>query len=447
MRQGYWDDTDIQTFRALRGRRTADAVVVGGGLSGISVALWLLRAGLRVTLLEADRVGGGATSRCAGMMSLMSGLRYARLEKRAGATAAASYAQTQQSALAAIRELCRAEGFDSGLQDADAQLVTGEADGERYLGEEAEAMRRAGISPSLIKPTQCPMPVESALLLRDMATLDPMRYLASMVKSALSLGLKLYDGSRVTAIETNLAYTERGSVLAPYIVIATGYPIVNVPGRYFLKLMQRRSALVPMGFAGFDGMYIDMRGGYALRRVRDGSLLQLNTRLSGDVRSIGERELFAARYSQYFDGEYPRDMFGGFETFSPDGLPYIGAYSKKTPNLFVASGYNGSGLIGSMVAAQAISASILGLNMESYSVYSGFRKGGADGVRTAAHIGGRYLASRLRFKAPRCPHMGCKLSYNRAARIWECPCHGSRFDDIGHVLCAPAVKDAEIGRR
>jgi len=38
--------------------------------------------------------------------------------------------------------------------------------------------------------------------------------------------------------------------------------------------------------------------------------------------------------------------------------------------------------------------------------------------------------------------------YNRNSRLWECPCHGSAFDDIGHVLNAPAVEDAILqGRR
>lgn len=87
-------------------------------------------------------------------------------------------------------------------------------------------------------------------------------------------------------------------------------------------------------------------------------------------------ERFLSGYAPYLEGAAPSRIYGGIDTYSADGLPYIGAYSKKTPNLFVASGYGGRGLIGSMVAAQAISAKILGLPGEGYAVYSGQRHGG-----------------------------------------------------------------------
>ena len=47
-------------FPSLRGRITADAAVIGGGLSGITISLWLAKAGLKVAVAEAFRVGSGA---------------------------------------------------------------------------------------------------------------------------------------------------------------------------------------------------------------------------------------------------------------------------------------------------------------------------------------------------------------------------------------------------
>lgn len=67
MQQSFWMHREELEFPALRGRRTADAVVVGGGMTGLTTAFWLCRAGLRVILLEADKLLCGASSRCAGI--------------------------------------------------------------------------------------------------------------------------------------------------------------------------------------------------------------------------------------------------------------------------------------------------------------------------------------------------------------------------------------------
>ena len=45
---------------------------------------------------------------------------------------------------------------------------------------------------------------------------------------------------------------------------------------------------------------------------------------------------------------------------------------------------------------------------------------------------------------PRCPHLGCALKYNPQEHSWDCPCHGSRFDEHGALLNNPATDDKRM---
>ena len=122
----YWQQGDQRAYSPLRGRRTADAVVVGGGLTGLTVALWLCRAGLRVVLLEANTLGSGSTACCLGRVSLLSGVSLSRLEKRFGQEWASAYGSFQQNAFHTLQELSREKTVSWDWQTLDDRLLAGE---------------------------------------------------------------------------------------------------------------------------------------------------------------------------------------------------------------------------------------------------------------------------------------------------------------------------------
>lgn len=444
----FWVKEDWGLYPSLRGPHKADVAVVGGGLTGVTTALWLCRAGLRVILLEAETLACGATARCGGMLSLTNRVLMEKLENGRGVETAGAFLRSQMTSMGAIRVL--AEEAEDGFewQDADAGIVA--AVRHNRLDEEAAALRRAGAAAEVDQTARSPLPGAGVLTLRNMATLHPIKYFRYLVQKATEQGLRIFEHSRVMALETNLVQTRQGIVTAPYIVIATGYPIVNVPGWYFIRLWQRRRSLISLAERpSFEGMYLDAAGRYGLRRWQDGMLLQLD---GGGVGTRREDALnqYHRQYAAYLGNAQATGVYEGAETYAADGLPYIGAYSNKTPNLFVATGYGSNGLLGSMTAARLISARVLGLTEDSAYVFSGQRSGNSvlfSEAVSAAVMARRYLGSMVHLFAPRCPHMGCKLTYCQERKLWECPCHGSRFDDIGHLLNAPSVADAILRRK
>ena len=124
-----------------------------------------------------------------------------------------------------------------------------------------------------------------------------------------------------------------------------------------------------------------------------------------------------------------------------DGVPYIGRYSKATPNLYVATGFNKWGMTSSMVAATLLSDLVQGRENPCAEVFAPSRSCLHPQLFLNA---AESTVNLLTPTAPRCPHMGCALKYNRQEHSWDCPCHGSRFQEDGRLIDNPATDDKRM---
>ena len=121
-----------------------------------------------------------------------------------------------------------------------------------------------------------------------------------------------------------------------------------------------------------------------------------------------------------------------------DHIPYIGQYSARTPNLYVATGFNKWGMSTSMAAARLLTDLITGKDNPYAPVFSPSR----SILRPQLGINAWEAARNLISPAPRrCPHMGCGLKWNPQEHSWDCPCHGSRFTQRGKLIDNPATSD------
>ena len=121
-----------------------------------------------------------------------------------------------------------------------------------------------------------------------------------------------------------------------------------------------------------------------------------------------------------------------------DDVPYIGRYSKGTPNLYVATGYNKWGMTSSMVAAKVLTDLVRDRENPYAEVFDPSRS--VLHPRLASNVW-EATVGLVTPTAPRCPHMGCVLKYNAQEHTWDCPCHGSRFDRDGKLIDNPATGD------
>lgn len=433
-----WFQEMEQSFPALRGRHKADVCIVGGGLSGLTAALWLSRTGLKVAVLEAKRFGGGMTSCCAGKVVFPLWTRLSPLDE----SSASEYVNTVFGAIQSVKEMNGKGDFD--WQDAPLCLFAETEDETAFLTAEYNAMKKSNLSVEGMEA--CPVPSRMAVRMHGTGAVNVGKYLSFLIHECLSNHCALYENSRVAAVEADRVLTETASLMAPYIVIATGYPIVNIPGWYFMRMEQRAGLLQRWKGQVSPDIYMNLNGATAIRPLGDGSLAQACGSYIGNRRNDEALDNRVRELTRNLQMEKMGEAIHCIDTCTADGLPYAGPYSTKTPNMFVAAGYNGAGIIGSVIAAKAISASILGLPTDAYQMFS--PKRALTVFKMPLSIGARYMGEWFRRpRAPRCPHLGCKLIYNPHTRIWECPCHGSRFDDIGHVLNTPAIRPAILKDR
>ena len=123
---------------------------------------------------------------------------------------------------------------------------------------------------------------------------------------------------------------------------------------------------------------------------------------------------------------------------SLDGVPYIGTYSKGLPNCLVATGFNKWGMTSAMAAALILTDMILERRNPYEKVFYPSRNMLKPQLLFNVCEATKNL---LTITKKRCPHMGCALKWNELEHSWDCPCHGSRFNEDGGVIDNPAAGD------
>ncbi|WP_405682408.1 NAD(P)/FAD-dependent oxidoreductase [Streptomyces sp. NBC_00057] len=143
--ESYWIATTPRTgYPPPSTDLTADVAVIGGGITGLCTSWELVRAGLDVVVLEADRIAAGVTGYTTARLTAAHGLVYAQLEAKHGAGSARLYALSQQDALDRTAALCAEQNIDADLEHAPAYTYTRDPQHIDEVRDEAEAARRAG---------------------------------------------------------------------------------------------------------------------------------------------------------------------------------------------------------------------------------------------------------------------------------------------------------------
>lgn len=426
----------LPDFPPLQGDRSVHTVIIGGGLTGLTTARLLREKGLRPLVLDAGRIGSGQTGHTTAKVTSQHGLIYAKLMETLGERAAGQYARANQQAVDDWARLIRRGRIACRFTPRESFLYA--CTETASLMQEAEAARRLGLPATFTRETELPFPVSGAVRFDGQASFHPLLLLA-----ALAEGAEICENTPVLHVEGDRVHTPGGVVRAEHIVFACHYPFVNLPGWHFLRMHQERSHVLALRSAWMPrGMYLGIDGdALSIREAEDFLLLGGAGRRTGENREGGCFDLLRDRARTLFPGAQEAAAWSAQDCVTADGVPLIGQYARKTPAWHLATGFGKWGMTSAMVAARVIAGRICGDVPEWAEVFSPQRFHFQAGKKGLADEAAHALKGLATFSAPRCPHLGCALSWNPDEHTWDCPCHGSRFTADGARLDGPATRD------
>ena len=425
-----WQENfQLPTFPTLTGDIHTDVLIIGGGIAGLLCARKLHDAGADYLLCEADSICSGITKNTTAKITSQHGLCYHRIASKYGHEKAKLYLSANQTALEEYKQLCARIDCDYSAQDSCVYSMTN----RKQLDQELQTLQKLDFSSDFIEEVPLPFPTAGAIRFPGQAQFHPLKFLCAIVPD-----LKIYEHTPIRELGSGWAKTEHSTIHARKTIVATHFPILNKHGSYFLKLYQHRSYCLALeNTRAVKGMFIDESGTGLSLRSHDG-LLILGGGSHRTGKSGGGWEELERSAEEYFPGATIHSRWATQDCMTLDGIPYIGQYSAQTPNLYVTTGFNKWGMTSSMVAANVLTDLVLERENPYAQVFSPSRN---ILHRQLAINAFEAITNLLNSGKKRCPHMGCALKWNSQERTWDCPCHGSRFEENGELIDNPATND------
>ena len=494
--ESLWRAThQLRRFAPLQGDRQADVAIVGAGVSGLTAAVLLARAGRRVTVIERDHVGSGETGNTTAHLTQAVDARYQTLIKDFGEAQARLVAASNREAIDRIEAFTKETALDCGFARVPGFLYTERPSDLEWLANELDAARRAGCPVRWVDTVPLPFTTHGAVQWDDQAQVHATAYLEALVHAAVASGVRVYEQTRVVAVHDGTpctVETDHGTISAADVFVAANVPVNN---RVLLhtKVAAYRSYAVateiPTASAGtLRGLFWDTDDPYHYTRIQE-TAGRTYLIVGGEDHRTGEDSDTDAHYERLID--YARARFGisdakyrwSGQIIEPvDGLPYIGRNTASN-HVFVATGYAGNGMTFGTLAGMLVSDVMLGRDNPYAELYDATRVKPlasaydyvTENVPFPAHLVKDRLTSLNAETRPVeslrpgegaifstdegkaavcrdregtihscsaiCTHLGCDVAWNHAEQSWDCPCHGSRFSPEGRVINGPAVTD------
>ena len=486
----FWtDSTNFQTFPKLNEDINVDITIVGGGITGITTAFLLIKEGLKVAVIEADKILHGTTAHTSAKVTTQHDLIYDELIQHMGKEKAKLYYEANNDALNFIRKTVKENQIDCDFSEQDAYVYTNSDQYVSKLQKEYKAYQTLGINGEYLDKLPFDLPVKAAVVIKDQAQFHPLKYLYHLTEQFIKQGGIIYENTVAVDIEEGehpkVVTRDGNKIKSKYVVIASHFPFYGIRGLYFSRMYADRAYVLGVKTSKeyTEGMYISAES--PTRSLRF-------TEFNGDKMVLVIGESHKTGQSNNETQHYQALQSFGEQTFgineikyrwstqdltTLDKVPYVGYHTSNHTNVLVATGYRKWGMTNSTAAALLMTDLIMKRENRYQELYSPSRfymdpslkkfisinmdvakhliKGKLENPNkspedldkdegAAVMINGKKAGAyrdtngKIHIVDTTCTHLGCELHWNNGERSWDCPCHGSRFSYTGEVLEGPA---------
>jgi glycine/D-amino acid oxidase-like deaminating enzyme len=359
MADSFWLEEAVEPRSQVRHDGRPDAIVVGGGVTGLSCALALAEGGLRAQVREARTVASGASGRNGGFALRGGAMPYDQARERFGVERARAYWALTEDALDRMEPLAG----DALRRVGSLRLAADKAE-RNELEAEYRALREDGLEAEWLDELEPPLAgrYHGAILHPVDGALQPARWVRRLAARAAEAGVEIREHARVESLE---------ELDAPVVVLATdGYTRGLLPELDAAVSPTRGQVLVtePLQRLDYPRPHYARHGYDYWQQTPDRRLVlggrrdtSLETEFTGEEGTTRTVQAALDAFAVELVGLAPtiEQRWSGIWGTTADDLPLVGAVPGR-PGLWVACGYSGHGNVLGFASGALVARAVLG---------------------------------------------------------------------------------------
>lgn len=396
-----WNIDTASDFPKLEADRTADVVIVGGGIAGVLTAYELAKKGKEVVLLERDSIASGASGLTTACITAYLDTEATAMIKMLGETEARAIILSHKTAINYIEKTIVDESIDCEFTRTSAYVYDFSKESTADFKEETAALKKLGLAAKFESGASGHLGFEHAMhiAIPNQAKFHPTKFLTQIAQKAHNAGARIFEGSRVDAITptpNGVSVSCNGqTVTAKDVIVATYQPFNNPEPTHWKKGMYKTYIMqlsIPKGLIA-EGIYEDNENPYHYFRIdpqaeHDRMIIGGEDHRAELPMSEGKNysALLVAIRKILGDAEFAVDNRWSGPILEPtDGFPLIGEYASHQ---YVATAFSGTGMTYGAISALLLSDLLAGKANTWKELYDPKR---APSVKQVARKAGDYI--------------------------------------------------------